>query len=228
VETAGRLFTGGAAVVPAAPPRHGGAGAAYSALGVRVLGPITEDEMVLAFLRAEVDSSSFSDTPRAILGTRQPIDAPNLGNEAENALRRTALGAYRGYGLNAVLFAGFPTDVTWQSVALSRTELGEVRYLNYRTWVELSGGSRLVKDGAANVELVPVADVDKIILPIERDIREGEEHAPIILVGQRPGDSLIILEGCKRATAYYRALPKDAELVAIAGYSESLSDWIFF
>jgi hypothetical protein len=193
-----------------------------------VIASITEDEMVLEFLRAEVDSSSFSGSPRAILGSRQPIDAPDLGNEAENALRRTALGAYRGYGHDALLFAGFPTDVTWQSVALTQSELGEMRYLNYMTWVELSGGSRLVKDGAANVELVPVADVDKIILPIERDISRGAEHAPIILVSQRPGDSLIILEGCKRATAYYRALPEDAELVAIAGYSESLSDWTFF
>jgi hypothetical protein len=63
-----------------------------------VVAPITEDEMVLAFLRAEVDSSSFAGAPRAILGSRQPIDAPDLGNEAENALRRAALGAYRGYG----------------------------------------------------------------------------------------------------------------------------------
>jgi hypothetical protein len=118
--------------------------------------------------------------------------------------------------------------VTWQTVALSHSELGEVRYLNYETWVELSGQSRLVKDGAANVDLVPVADVNPIILAIQRDITQGEEHAPIILVGQRPGDSLIILEGCKRATAYHRALSEDAELEAIAGYSESLSDWGFF
>jgi hypothetical protein len=195
---------------------------------VRVIAPITEDEMVLAFLRAEVDSSSFGSTVLAILGSRKPIDEPDGGDDSENRLRRNALAHYRGYGRNSVLFTGFPTDVSWETVALTRSELGEVRYLNYRTWVEFSG-SRLVKDGAANVECLPGADnVNTIILDIEHDLRKGGESAPIILVGQRRGDSLIILEGCKRATAYYRALPEDGELVAIAGYSESLSDWGFF
>jgi hypothetical protein len=64
-------------------------------------GAATEDEMIAAFLRAEIDSSRYGNnfvlTGLIQLGLeRSIIDVPNCANAAENAIRRTLI-QYRGY-----------------------------------------------------------------------------------------------------------------------------------
>jgi len=58
-------------------------------------GPATEDEMVLAFLRAEIDSSRYDEfiaTALVRLGfTRRLIDQPDLTDGPENAGRKKLL-----------------------------------------------------------------------------------------------------------------------------------------
>jgi hypothetical protein len=84
-------------------------------------GPATENDMVVAFLRAEIDSSRYDDhikTPLAQGGSeRRLIDEPNLADPAENALRKQLL-TFRGYEARTALFAGFPADATWRRVTL--------------------------------------------------------------------------------------------------------------
>jgi hypothetical protein len=75
---------------------------------------------------------------------------PDWQNAQENALRRTILGAYRGYGRNEDYFIGFPADVRWERVTLTKQELEQVRYIEYDYWVELAGGTRMAVDGAKN------------------------------------------------------------------------------
>jgi hypothetical protein len=78
------------------------------------------------------------------------LQAPDWQNAQENTLRRTLLGAYRGYGRNQGYFIGFPTNVRWERTTLTRQELEQVRYIAYDYWVELSAGTRMAVDGARN------------------------------------------------------------------------------
>ena len=80
-----------------------------------------------------------------------------LDDPAENRARKNALAMVRGYGVNTYLFTNFPTDATWIRLACTRDDIGAMKYANHPTWITLSHGSRLVRDGAANVESTPTA-----------------------------------------------------------------------
>src|SRR6266568_6812175 len=100
---------------------------------------ISEDEMIAVYLQAEFHSSRFRQDIAAHL-QKEGIDphllqAPDWQNGQENALRRTLLGAYRGYGRNAGYFIGFPTDVRWERATLTRQDLEQVRYIEYDYWL---------------------------------------------------------------------------------------------
>ncbi len=121
-------------------------------------GPATEDEVVLAFLRAEIDSSRYDEhitQPLVRAGlTRQLIDEPNLADPAENAVRKKLLD-FRGYGQGIALFEGFPKDAIWRRVALEPGDFERMRYAKSHTWIELSDGTRLVSAGARNFPARP-------------------------------------------------------------------------
>lgn len=98
--------------------------------------------MVLAFLRAEIDSERYKeffpqDGPTRDVA-RRLVAHPNLRDPLENEMRRGLL-RYRGYGWGGALFLGLPGDVAWQRIDLELEEVAGARYANYPTWIELSG-----------------------------------------------------------------------------------------
>jgi hypothetical protein len=117
-------------------------------------GPATEDEMIVAFLRAEIDSSRYRDCIQAGVAhlgvNRRLIDAPNLADSTENVLRRRLL-YYRGYESRKYLFAGFPSDVDWRRVEVEACDVNRMQYMPDRNWLEISGETRLVSVGARNL-----------------------------------------------------------------------------
>jgi hypothetical protein len=186
--------------------------------------------MVLAFLQAEVYSPRFrSGAIQALGGDRSLVYSARLDDPSQNRRRKAALAAWRGFGAGTFLFQGFPSDVEWRRVALLRDEVGSLQYANYPTWVTLSAGSRLVRDGAANVERIDTADgTNANILAVERELRGGRTFAEMILAAENPEAPHIVVEGHARATAYARAIADGAEVEAIAGYSAKIGEWRWF
>jgi carnitine 3-dehydrogenase / betainyl-CoA thioesterase len=81
---------------------------------MRDLGPATEDEMILGFLRAEIDSPRFGAHVRHLLGDVNLVLNADLDDAAQNDARRSALRAFRGFGKNRYLFQGFPSESLWR------------------------------------------------------------------------------------------------------------------
>jgi hypothetical protein len=104
---------------------------------MRVIGPATEDDMVLSFLRAEVESSRFSGDLLAALASlgldRTLVDRADPRDVEANLSRRRVLEQYRGprRGPGAGIFGGFPDDISWSWAMLTPEELGEVRYIHW-------------------------------------------------------------------------------------------------
>jgi hypothetical protein len=199
---------------------------------MRILRDISEDEMIAIFLQTEFHSSRFHQTIGELVRHEgiDPlvVESPDWSNAHENALRRTLLGVYRGYGRNAGYFQGFPMNVRWERVTLSRQELKQVRYIDYDYWVELSGGTRMAVDGARN------ALVGKVVFRVSSDglvfmanqLRQGAQFPPLILVTKHNYEYLVVMEGHVRLTAYLIApewIP--SELEVILGVSPQITDW---
>jgi hypothetical protein len=81
---------------------------------MRIIRDATEEEVVLAFLEAEVDSPNHTlpDSFRAL------VEDADLSDAYTNYRRRAALYAWR-----EPLFEGFPTEVTWKLVRVTAAEL---------------------------------------------------------------------------------------------------------
>jgi hypothetical protein len=93
---------------------------------MRVLALATEDDMVLTFLRAEVDSPRFAGPLLLALGEqgldRALVDRADRTDPEENAARR-----------------------------LTPAELADVRYIDWDYWLEVSGGTRRPRDAIARM-----------------------------------------------------------------------------
>lgn len=191
---------------------------------MKVIGPSNKDEMVLAFVRAESASPVHRHKYEKLLADgsfslEELVNNPDLRNKEQNMLRRHLLTATRGYESRTFLFTHFPYDVKWERALLNPEEIARLRYLNDKSWVDRSRGTRRVADGAANV--LPKHDG---VEDIATGIRGGRRYAELILV--EVGGSYVVLEGNTRATAYVRSgYQEDVE--CLIGRSPTMSAWGF-
>jgi hypothetical protein len=207
---------------------------------MEIIRPATEDEMVLAFLRAERDSSRYGSNlkapndPAVDIYVRKLILNPNLASDQENRQRRQLLGNYRGYNTSA-LFLGHPLDVEWHLARLTIDELRTAKYANHATWLNLSGGTRVIEEGARNVDSIDLPEnTNAVIRKIAVDFADHKSFAELIFLAE-PGaapDDLILIEGHSRATAYIYAAENGAAipdaLDVLVGYSDQLQKWHWF
>ena len=193
------------------------------------LGPATNEQMVLAFVRAEIDSSRFGRCYRDFLEatrmSRGLIDNADLGSSAENAARVALLRACRGYP-DRNLFQGFPADVDWRLLEFDAEDLSHLKYANYSDWIALSGGTRRVIDGAANVQQSSDKRRVEPILGMAARLKAGDKFPELIAVREGEQD-FVLLEGHARATAYAIVRPEH-NLQAIVGSSPTIATWAFY
>jgi len=223
---------------------------------VLVVGPSSEDEMVLAFLQAEVDSPRFGNLARTAVRDMNLVTNPHLDEPRENARRRTALQRYRGFGSNDLLFRGFPAvEATWERVRLTRDDLGGLLYAKAGEWVLLSRGSRLIADGAEHVGVnaVPtspeiaasasavgwpprvldtpdwrakVREASEGIEAVKKELGTGRVYPETIIFAEGRNAPHIIAEGHTRATAQFLHMDAADEVEVLVGYAP-LADWVF-
>jgi hypothetical protein len=193
---------------------------------MREMGPASNDEMVLSFLRAEIDSPAWGPHHMAVLNQMGAdrsslIDNADLTDADANRVRAIALGPVRGYGRGVSLFRGFPADTTWRRIQLEPSEFHRLKYINCKPFPELTDGTRSVEVGARNYRrdggLAP--RVDDLVKAIERGVSMQE----LILV--EDADRLVVLEGNTRVTAYVKA--STTSFSALVGSSPTMHQWEF-
>ena len=173
---------------------------------MRDLGPASEDVVILAFIQAEIDSARFGQYYAGLLSNSglkrgSIIDQPNLQSNRENAVRKELLTAVRGYGNRTFLFRGFPQNVTWRKMAIEAEDADKLKYANFGTWVQLSGGTRLVVDGAKGVDAILVGEnANENVKAVANDLRAGKRYPALIAVRKRGRVS----NPCGRPHAGYR------------------------
>ena len=189
--------------------------------------------MILAFLKAEIGSPTFKNNVEKILKilglTRAVIDNANLDDSIENQARLNCLN-YRGFKDKKFLFQGFPSNISWERAYLNKKGLGSLKYANYPAWVKLSAGTRLVANGAKNLDIIKVAEnLNDKVKAVKKQVEAGDVFPELILVSKNKDNDLILVEGHTRATAYELAKEfLQDEIEVIVGYSEDLDSWYWY
>jgi hypothetical protein len=168
------------------------------------------DDMIATFVRGEYDSARFGANYRVLLAgsrfDRSIIDKPDISDARQNKIRRRMLQIVRGYP-DRLLFTDFPVDkVKWRWIDFDNDEVGQLWYAHLPTWHKLSSGTRVVADGAANLNKIEVEEngisINDSIRTVEQRLRSGEAFSELILVGQSLHGPFVTMEGHTRATAY--------------------------
>ena len=167
----------------------------------------SEDEMILVFLKGEINSIRFQSQIHEVLHNLKMsveiIDKADLNNLAENIKRREILKNFRGYKNNTDLFENFPDISRWILAECSNNDINKIRYINYSYWNELSKhtsspliAAETIHEG---IEIYGISNssaingVDFLV--------QGGTFPPIILLTSDK-ETYIILEGHSRMTVY--------------------------
>lgn len=115
------------------------------------------------------------------------------------------------------LFAGFPDDVAWKRVALTREEVLGILYINWDWWRTVSKGTRLATVAA---EVQGRDEGDRTVAGA------AATNPELIAVTDPPRSKLVLLEGHVRLTAYaaFPGLLPD-ELAVYLGVSRRIGRW---
>jgi hypothetical protein len=112
---------------------------------MKILKDITEDEVVLIFIKEQLNSPRFVDEMEEIMkrcgADKKIIDNPNFGDKNENDLRKKLFQSFRGSDDEGCLFDNFPNDAFWKRALLNKDDLSKVKYIDYDYWNELSNGT---------------------------------------------------------------------------------------
>jgi hypothetical protein len=190
---------------------------------VRLLHPITEDEMIAVFLRAELSSGRYGEKLRGLLARDgRELDA------ADAAYRRRLLEEHRAYERRDGLFGGFPRDVEWFRAALSRDEALEILFINWSWWLELSGGTRRPREAARRIRAGELTAITAGVTAVEHEPYLASP-SELIAVTTPAHEKLVLVEGHVRLTAYAlfpKRVPEELEI--LLGVSEEMPGWCQF
>ena len=195
------------------------------------LRPARESEIVLTFLKAELD---YSDQRQAIQQCLQKfgqtraelVDNPDLDNDYENAVRAVVLQCYRGYLSKTGVFTGFPSNVVWRRVELEGRDLDRLKYVRSLEWMPRSRGTRLPQTVADRIASGELPDIAQKVADIQETLRRGETLHELVGV-EGEGRDLILIEGAHRTTAYM-GLRWSTNVAAFIGRSSQMSCWQFY
>lgn len=201
---------------------------------MRILRESSEAEVLATFLRAELDSSRYGDTVRALLDQAGEDESllrePRITDPRENAVRAHLLDQYRGWLQREGLFGGFPKGVAWSLAALTREEVLSILFIDWDWWLHVSGETRRPLDAAARIRAgeIPGSTVEEHE-SIAMRLRSADPPPELIVVAPPDHARLVLLEGHFRLSAYAlfpEHLP--GELEVFLGTSDEISRWGLF
>jgi hypothetical protein len=190
---------------------------------MRLLHPISEDEMIAVFLRGELESERFAEKLGGLLA-RDCVEF----DTADDAYRRRLLDEHRAYERREGLFLGFPREVDWFRAALARDEMLDILFIDWSWWLELSGGTRSPREAARRIRAGELTGMTAAVT--------ADEHEPyldsaseLIAATTLSYERLVLVEGHVRLTAYAlfpERVPEGLEI--LLGVSEEMPNWCQF
>jgi len=201
------------------------------------MGGATEDQVILAWLQAEIESAGFQQylmgdpaNPANLSLALKLARSPNLHDDEQNRTRRQIIANTHGFGMGVGQFQGLANDIKWRKVKVTAGEVGEMLYASRSgAWTILAPVSRKVAEGATNVGHIFTGDqTNMVVLSLAYGINHADKKVPEIIALRRPDGHLVILEGHARATAIVlEAQSFKHGVEAYVGDSPSVASWAY-
>ncbi len=201
------------------------------------VGAATEDQVILAWLQAEIESVDFQQylvgdppNPQYLSQALKAARSPNLKDPEQNELRRRIITRTHGFGMGAGSFQGLANDIAWRRFRLTTDEVGELLYARQTgAWMILAPATRKVAEGATNVGHVFTGDpTNMVVLSLASGICHSEKKLPELICLQSPDGKLVILEGHARATAIVLEAHRfQGGVHAYVGTGPSVAHWAY-
>jgi hypothetical protein len=200
-------------------------------------GSASEDQVILAWLQAEIESPGFQQyligdppNPANLSLALKLARSPNLRDGEQNRMRRQIVANTHGFGMGVGQFQGLANDIRWRRFKLTAGEVGEMLYASRSgAWTILAPVSRKVAEGATNVGHVFTGDAtNMVVLSLAYGINHADKKVPEIIALRRPDGKLVILEGHARATAIVLEAQRFSRGVEVyVGDSPSVANWAY-
>lgn len=198
------------------------------------LGGASEDQVILAWLQAEIESPDFQafivgnpPNPSNLSYALKAARSPDLRDEEQNRFRRELITQVYGFGTGKGAFEGLG-ELVWKRIKLTAAEVGEMLYARQDgAWRLLSPVTRKVTEGATNVGHVFTGDqTNMVVLSLASGLCHSEKKVPEIIALRGPDGQLVILEGHARATAIVLEAHRFPDGVqAYVGEGPSVESW---
>lgn len=199
------------------------------------LGSATEDQVILAWLQAEIESPDFQaylvgnpPNPANLAAALKAARTPDLRDAEQNKYRREIVTEIYGFGRGVGSAEGLGNDLTWRRWRLMTDEVSELLYARREgAWHLLSPATRKVAEGATNVGHVFTGDAtNMVVLSLASGLCHSDRRIPELIALRRPDGRLVLLEGHARATAIAleaHRFPHGVE--AYVGDGPSVANW---
>ena len=173
---------------------------------MEILEGVSEDLMVLEFLKAEIKSKNPDHNIQEMihcalrhLGKNEEIIFSGNIHDGQNEERNKVL-EYRGYRKDAGIFRNFPQKIQWYLVKLDKQDFKRIKYINQPKWNELSSNTRLLTEAAKKILNSDNKEKYQNYFDGAEYLRNGNDFPlPIIITD---GQKMTILEGHNRLTIY--------------------------
>jgi len=167
----------------------------YSAL--RLLGPLTEEEVIAEFLRSEFHHPEFDEYRGQF---DYLVQKPNLESSRENSLRQALLFLRRG-----AMWRELPANTEWFEVELTAADLARIRFFPRADWRRVAQGSFHLTDVVERIRPHMAGSFDdnffgKLRL-LSSSVQESLVNATVLLIGIDNTGPLTILDGNHRMAA---------------------------
>lgn len=199
---------------------------------MKILKDISEEEMTYMFIMQQIGSFRFAEEMQQIMNKfevdRNIIDNPNFKDQNENEIRLKLRQSFGGSDDEGHLFDNFPKNVSWKRAVLSKEDLMKVKYIDYDYWIELSNGTRLVKNGASNIRkgVEIFGQSNKNLWDALEALKKGVKFPEPILIAKNLSSDIVVVEGHLRLTVYLLdPAYKPNEIEVVMGFSENFQDW---
>jgi hypothetical protein len=200
--------------------------AVATARGIRIIGRVSEDEVIAEFLKSDFENPAFDDYQESL---RELVMKPRLDDAGENAKRRALL-----FIRHLPLWRELPKGTEWFEVEIRPADLSQVRVFPRALWRKLARGNFTITEVAERIRTCRSRDVAlKTFLSKISSLRDwlGKQSEPgaVLLIGLNESEPLTILDGNHRLVAATLTSPEAMQkLRFLCGLSPRMAECCWY